>query len=195
MGEVNTHNPFVRACNYAPDKPSHVNIGGLPQCPPEEHQIVFVRNRDRWVKSHSHQRESLVRPDIVLLRWGYFKSLVSGPSTMLIPYSHSYLSKICTSASKCKLSWRSIRSTVEVKPAALRSKATSNLGLPARHSPCINVSPRRSGGFRRLFSSIDGDRSSGRLTKTRAPATAENVPIVIAMSKNSKRKLKDLRQR
>lgn len=112
------YNPFVLACNYALDRLSRVNIEGLPQCTPER-RIVFVRNHDRSLKSNSHQREPQVKPDIVLLRWERFAKLVKGSSTGNYSYSDSYSRDICTSRSNFNLSWRNIRSTVEMKVTGL----------------------------------------------------------------------------
>ena len=107
------YNPFVRACNYALDKLSKVQVDRLPPCS-NDRQIVFVRNHDRSVGSDSHQRESLVRPDIVLLQWENFRKL-SGSSS----YSESYEEEFCTSTLVSRMSWRQIRSTVEFKKGEL----------------------------------------------------------------------------
>jgi hypothetical protein len=107
------YNPFVRACNYALDKLSEVNVGGLPAYD-EKKQIVFVRNHDRAVMSGSHQRDSRVRPDIVLLQWNTFKKWRGHDDAT---YSRSYKDDICVSNLEFKkgLTWRKIRSTVEMK--------------------------------------------------------------------------------
>src|SRR5882757_1382387 len=107
------HDPFVRACNYALDKLSKIQVEGLPPFSNDQ-QIVFVRNHDRSVESDSHQRESLVRPDIVLLQWENLKKLSGSLS-----YSQSYEHEICTSKLGFRMSWRQIQSTVELKKAEL----------------------------------------------------------------------------
>jgi hypothetical protein len=107
------YDPFVRACNYALHKLSKVNVGGLPEF--EKHkQIVFVRNHDRAVMSGSHLRNSRVRPDIVLLQWNTFKKWREHEDAT---YSRSYNDDICVSKREFKenLTWRQIRSTVEMK--------------------------------------------------------------------------------
>jgi hypothetical protein len=108
------YDPFVRACNYALDKLSKIHIEGLPEFS-EEKQIVFFRNHDRSVQSHSHQRESRVRPDIVLLGWNRFKELYKEPRATPPSYSDSHSTDLCTLNSELKLSWRDVRSTVEMK--------------------------------------------------------------------------------
>ena len=112
------YNSFVLACNYALDKLSCVNIEGLPRCSPEK-QLVFVRNHDRSVKSNSHQREPQVKPDVVLLRWERFAKLLKDSSVGVFTYPHSYAGNICTSKWDFGLSWRNVRSTVEMKVTGL----------------------------------------------------------------------------
>ena len=108
---MDMYNPFVVACNYALDELSHVEVPGLPEFS-DEKQIVFVRNHDRSVRSHHHNRECRVRPDIVLLRWKALKELSRTPSPS---YSVTHEGDICTSDSNLRLFWNHVRSTVEVK--------------------------------------------------------------------------------
>jgi hypothetical protein len=111
------YDPFVRACNCALAELSEINVKGLPQFV-DDKQIVFVRNHDRAVKSGNHQRESRVRPDIVLLQWDAFRNWRGHKGAT---YSQSYNSNICVSKSDFKknLNWRMIRSTVEMKLGGL----------------------------------------------------------------------------
>jgi hypothetical protein len=64
--------------------------------------------------------EPQVKPDIVLLRWGRFAKLLKDSFAGDFTYSDSYLGDICTSKSNLNLSWRNIRSTVEMKVTGLQ---------------------------------------------------------------------------
>ena len=107
------YKPFVRACNYALEALSAINVDGMPKFS-ELKQIVFVCNHDRSVHSENHLRESQVKPDVVLLRWDRFRK-----DEEISEYSRSY--RDATSVSK-NLTWRAIRSTVEMKFAGLSKK-------------------------------------------------------------------------
>ena len=113
------YDPFVQACNYALEQLSRVRgVDGLPEFS-EDEQIVFVRH-DSWpVHSKRIQRESWVKPDIVLLRWNYFKKW-RGPLDN-DSYSQSYNDDICISRTSPTrdLSWKLVRSTLEMKIAGL----------------------------------------------------------------------------
>ena len=171
------YNPFVQACNHSLDKLSAVEIEGLPSYKPEK-QIVFVRNHDRSVKSPNHRRATQVKPDIVLLQWELVISSTSDPTS---PYSRSYLSDLCTSESNLELSWKSIRSTVEMKFKAppnhvscwrlsirisklsklhrtLRASSTaSSPRSSTRSSPRTTVCPHHSQDSCRSFASTDAE--------------------------------------
>lgn len=104
------YDPFVRACNYALDKLSKIkDVGGLPKFLPEN-QIVFINNHNRSVGSESVQRNSLTRPDIVVLQWDDFMKKLK----RRVRYSESY-GELCVSCPRLELSWRDVRTTVEMK--------------------------------------------------------------------------------
>ena len=107
------YKPFVRACNYALEALSAIDVNGMPKFSMVE-QIVFVCNHNRSVHSENHLRESQVKPDVVLLRWNRFEK-----DEEISEYSRSY--QDATSVSK-NLTWRAIRSTVEMKFAGLPKK-------------------------------------------------------------------------
>lgn len=104
------YNPFVKACNCALDELSRCRTDELPNYS-VDNQIVFVRNHDRSVKSHDLNRDCRARPDIVLLRWKHFEEKSGVPGG----YSASYKSDACVGRSTVELSWKDVRSTVEVK--------------------------------------------------------------------------------
>ena len=114
------YKPFVRACNYALEALSAINdVDGLPQFS-EEKQIVFVHNHNRSIYSGSHLRESQVKPDIVVLQWNLFKRDQELPDCT--PYSQSYEDDICVSGSGLDLTWRAVRSTVEMMATGVPKK-------------------------------------------------------------------------
>ena len=123
------YNPFVRACNCALENLSKIkDIDGLPGVL-EDNKIVFARNHDRAIESGNHQRISRARPDIVLLSWKIFKKRRGLPD---VPYSQSHEGDICVSKSDTKLSWKDIRSTVEVKFSKFQKlKGSFNAGFKA----------------------------------------------------------------
>ena len=102
--------PFLRACNYALETISTIEINGLPKFS-EENQIVFVRNHG----SENHLWESQVKPGIALLKWDLFKWDQELPDCT--PYSQSYEDDVCVSKYELDLTWRAIRSTVEMDVA------------------------------------------------------------------------------
>ena len=210
------HDSFVRACNYALDELSRVDIEELPRFSPER-QIVFVRNYDQPVESDSHQRESEVGPNIVLLRWLHFEDLLGNSPTTPInntTYSDSYLGSICTSKSNFKLTWRNIQSTVEMKVEELprgewKKSYGGGFGTLNKSAPDILledvIQPRffyeelpnyrcECTSFRNccLFASVDDTQGSEGSGTEDLPATAEDIPK--AVLRYHKRRLKDPRE-
>ena len=117
--EADMYDPFVQACNYALEQLSRVRgVDGLPEFS-EDERIVFARH-DSWpVHSTRHQRQTWLRPDIVLLGWNSFKKwrgTLDNDS-----YSRSYNDDICISREKPphELTWNRVRSTLEMKIAGL----------------------------------------------------------------------------
>ena len=121
------YGPFVRACNYALDELSKIQNSeeakGLPKFLPEN-QIVFINNHDRSVDSESVERNSLTRPDIVVLQWDDFTTKLNRK----VPYSDSY-GNLCVSNPNLDLSWRDVRSTVEMKIAGLPKPEEGEKGV------------------------------------------------------------------
>jgi hypothetical protein len=111
------YDPFVLACNFALDKLSEIKgVGELPAFLPRK-QIAFARNHDRAILSGNLQRESRVRPDIVLLHWDTLKAWRRNDKKT--HYSRSYKTDLCTSPSDHPFNWRITRSTVEMKLSGL----------------------------------------------------------------------------
>jgi len=107
---------FVLACNYALDKLSEIKVQILPPFEPTK-QIVFVHSSNKSPDPTTHWRDPQVRPGIVLLQWNLSKERLS-TSTFngsTINYSKSHTEGLCVSNSSLDLSWRDIRSTVEMK--------------------------------------------------------------------------------
>ena len=113
------YKPFVRACNCALDQMSKIeNVDRLPPFSAEK-QIVFVDNHNRSVGSEHVQRNSLTRPDIVLLQWDRFKEKLGRD----VPYSDSY-DGLRDLSLDSQVVWREVRSTVEMKIAGLPKPGT-----------------------------------------------------------------------
>ena len=110
------YKPFVRAFNSALDELSGIHVDGLPQFEPWR-QIVFVHSSNQPIKSPHLWRDSQAKPEIVLLQWNLFAERLSRRDGLVgkVPYSESYSGKSCLSASGLDLSWRAVRSTVEMK--------------------------------------------------------------------------------
>lgn len=110
------YGPFVLAFNYALDELSKTHVDGLPGFEPGR-QIVFAHSSDQPMKPSNHWRTPRVKPDIVLLQWDHFvKRLSTRSPTIVKPsYSKSYSGDICLTAPGLDLTWRAVRSTVEMK--------------------------------------------------------------------------------
>jgi hypothetical protein len=109
------YNPFVLACNYALDELSKVHVDGLPRFE-SERQIVFINSSTQPIKPSTDWRDSQAKPDIVLVQWDLFvERFKRNQPVVEIPYSRSHSGGFCLSAEGLDLSWKAIRSTVEMK--------------------------------------------------------------------------------
>jgi len=156
------YNPFVLACNYALDQLSRVQVEGLPPFS-EEKQIVFVRNHDRPVHSHNHQRDCRARPDIVLLQWQFLKEQSKASS-----YSVSHKGDICTSNSNLKLSWSNVRSTVEMKFGAFSKRKKQKEPFDKEFGDLNESKP---------YISLDDNVQSGFIQEDLPESSREHVPL------------------
>ena len=120
------YEPFVRACNSALDELSIIKVDGLPAFELEK-QIVFVDSSHRSIKSTSHWRNPQAKPDIVLLGWNLFLQRLStsrfDKSVTELAYSESHMGDFCISETGLDLSWRVVRSRVEMKLKGLPNNA------------------------------------------------------------------------
>ena len=106
------YDPLIKAFNYALDRLSKVDVGGLPKFK-NERQIVFARSDTSCIGTETYLQGSY-KPDIILIKWNKFKTEYG---SKYHPYSESYGSEICCKSRRGKpyLSWSNILSTVEVK--------------------------------------------------------------------------------
>lgn len=102
--------PLVKAFNYALDKLSGLNVPGLPAFE-ESRQIVFLRNDPKYIARQTYL-QGLYKPDIVLIKWGFFKKGCRSPT---ISFSDSHETNLCCERSIASLSWKNVLSTLEVK--------------------------------------------------------------------------------